>query len=179
MCDPLLCVCALTSQNMADNDLGLEGARIISDFLQENNSSLCKLQLSGEPIAGMERPLATEGETNREDLGSSVLVPEHQAASSPCWTRQPCPSRATPTSCFPEQALFAAPFPYFGHLHLLGSTWLICLRLSCHARLHVHVVFSRDFSDACHHSNALLPLLCPVSPVVLMLINCLIIAGPL
>ena len=68
LCDPLprvcVCVCALTSQNMSDNDLGLEGARIISDFLQENNSSLWKLKLSGEPIAGEERTLATEGEKN-------------------------------------------------------------------------------------------------------------------
>lgn len=60
-----MCVCALTSQNMSDNDLGLEGARIISDFLQENNSSLWKLKLSGEPIAGEERTLATDGEKKR------------------------------------------------------------------------------------------------------------------
>ncbi|XP_013209973.1 leucine-rich repeat-containing protein 74A [Microtus ochrogaster] len=37
----------LQELNMSDNDLGLEGARIISDFLQENNSSLWKLKLSG------------------------------------------------------------------------------------------------------------------------------------
>ncbi|KAF6351723.1 leucine rich repeat containing 74A [Rhinolophus ferrumequinum] len=33
--------------NISDNDLGLEGARIISNFLQRNVSSLLKLQLSG------------------------------------------------------------------------------------------------------------------------------------
>ncbi|XP_076777700.1 leucine-rich repeat-containing protein 74A isoform X3 [Arvicanthis niloticus] len=35
------------AQNVSNNGLGLEGARIISDFLQENNSSLWKLKLSG------------------------------------------------------------------------------------------------------------------------------------
>ncbi|XP_038968242.1 leucine-rich repeat-containing protein 74A isoform X2 [Rattus norvegicus] len=38
---------AITLVNVSDNNLGLEGARIISDFLQENNSSLWKLKLSG------------------------------------------------------------------------------------------------------------------------------------
>ncbi|CAH6846960.1 Lrrc74a [Phodopus roborovskii] len=37
----------LQELNLSNNDLGLEGARIISDFLQENNSSLWKLKLSG------------------------------------------------------------------------------------------------------------------------------------
>ncbi|GAB1297660.1 Leucine-rich repeat-containing 74A [Apodemus speciosus] len=37
----------LQELNVSDNHLGLEGARIISDFLQENNSSLWKLKLSG------------------------------------------------------------------------------------------------------------------------------------
>ncbi|XP_027274395.1 leucine-rich repeat-containing protein 74A isoform X2 [Cricetulus griseus] len=37
----------LQELNMSNNDLGLEGAKIISDFLQENNSSLWKLKLSG------------------------------------------------------------------------------------------------------------------------------------
>ncbi|XP_005084072.2 leucine-rich repeat-containing protein 74A isoform X2 [Mesocricetus auratus] len=37
----------LQELNMSNNNLGLEGARIISDFLQENNSSLWKLKLSG------------------------------------------------------------------------------------------------------------------------------------
>lgn len=52
LCYSFLCVCALTSQNVSDNDLGIDGARIISDFLQENNSSLWKLKLSGEPTGG-------------------------------------------------------------------------------------------------------------------------------
>ncbi|XP_020747973.1 leucine-rich repeat-containing protein 74A isoform X4 [Odocoileus virginianus] len=33
--------------NISDNDLGLEGARILSEFLQNNTSSLFSLQLSG------------------------------------------------------------------------------------------------------------------------------------
>ncbi|XP_036061349.1 leucine-rich repeat-containing protein 74A [Onychomys torridus] len=37
----------LQELNVSDNDLGIDGARIISDFLQENNSSLWKLKLSG------------------------------------------------------------------------------------------------------------------------------------
>ncbi|XP_017170640.1 leucine-rich repeat-containing protein 74A isoform X2 [Mus musculus] len=37
----------LQELNVSDNNLGLEGARIISNFLQENNSSLWKLKLSG------------------------------------------------------------------------------------------------------------------------------------
>ncbi|XP_076777699.1 leucine-rich repeat-containing protein 74A isoform X2 [Arvicanthis niloticus] len=37
----------LQELNVSNNGLGLEGARIISDFLQENNSSLWKLKLSG------------------------------------------------------------------------------------------------------------------------------------
>ncbi|XP_074183275.1 leucine-rich repeat-containing protein 74A [Rhinolophus sinicus] len=37
----------IQEMNISDNDLGLEGARIISDFLQRNVSSLLKLQLSG------------------------------------------------------------------------------------------------------------------------------------
>uniref|UniRef100_A0A8C5P2X9 Leucine rich repeat containing 74A n=1 Tax=Jaculus jaculus TaxID=51337 RepID=A0A8C5P2X9_JACJA len=37
----------LQELNISDNDLGLEGAKIISNFLQENNSSLWKLKLSG------------------------------------------------------------------------------------------------------------------------------------
>ncbi|XP_052041314.1 leucine-rich repeat-containing protein 74A [Apodemus sylvaticus] len=37
----------LQELNVSNNHLGLEGARIISDFLQENNSSLWKLKLSG------------------------------------------------------------------------------------------------------------------------------------
>ncbi|XP_008838335.1 leucine-rich repeat-containing protein 74A [Nannospalax galili] len=37
----------LQELNLSNNDLGLEGAKIISDFLQENNSALWKLKLSG------------------------------------------------------------------------------------------------------------------------------------
>ncbi|XP_066129746.1 leucine-rich repeat-containing protein 74A isoform X1 [Saccopteryx bilineata] len=37
----------LQEMNVSDNALGLEGARIISQFLQKNYSSLLKLQLSG------------------------------------------------------------------------------------------------------------------------------------
>ncbi|XP_031212965.1 leucine-rich repeat-containing protein 74A isoform X2 [Mastomys coucha] len=37
----------LQELNVSGNNLGLEGARTISDFLQENNSSLWKLKLSG------------------------------------------------------------------------------------------------------------------------------------
>ncbi|KAM5240687.1 leucine-rich repeat-containing protein 74A [Hipposideros larvatus] len=37
----------LQEMNISDNALGLEGARIISNFLQRNASSLLKLQLSG------------------------------------------------------------------------------------------------------------------------------------
>ncbi|XP_070370216.1 leucine-rich repeat-containing protein 74A isoform X3 [Equus asinus] len=37
----------LQELNLSDNDLGLEGARIISEFLQRNTSSLSNLQLSG------------------------------------------------------------------------------------------------------------------------------------
>nr|XP_023483926.1 leucine-rich repeat-containing protein 74A isoform X4 [Equus caballus] len=38
---------AIALVNLSDNDLGLEGARIISEFLQRNTSSLSNLQLSG------------------------------------------------------------------------------------------------------------------------------------
>ena len=44
--------CSLAFQNVSDNDLGLEGARILSEFLQNNTSSLFSLQLSGEPMKG-------------------------------------------------------------------------------------------------------------------------------
>ncbi|XP_044247273.3 leucine-rich repeat-containing protein 74A [Ursus arctos] len=37
----------LQEMNISDNDLGLKGARIISEFLQRNTSSLWNLQLSG------------------------------------------------------------------------------------------------------------------------------------
>ncbi|XP_068412796.1 leucine-rich repeat-containing protein 74A [Eschrichtius robustus] len=37
----------LQEMNISDNDLGLEGARILSEFLQNNTSSLFSLQLSG------------------------------------------------------------------------------------------------------------------------------------
>ncbi|XP_061285540.1 leucine-rich repeat-containing protein 74A isoform X2 [Bos javanicus] len=37
----------LQEMNVSDNDLGLEGARILSEFLQNNTSSLFSLQLSG------------------------------------------------------------------------------------------------------------------------------------
>ncbi|XP_065727719.1 leucine-rich repeat-containing protein 74A [Phocoena phocoena] len=37
----------LQEMNISDNDLGLEGARILSEFLQNNTSSLFTLQLSG------------------------------------------------------------------------------------------------------------------------------------
>ncbi|TKC43984.1 hypothetical protein EI555_013869 [Monodon monoceros] len=38
---------AIALVNISDNDLGLEGARILSEFLQNNTSSLFTLQLSG------------------------------------------------------------------------------------------------------------------------------------
>ncbi|KAG8514370.1 Leucine-rich repeat-containing protein 74A [Galemys pyrenaicus] len=41
--------CFIAFQNVSENDLGFEGARIISAFLQKNISSLSSLQLSGEP----------------------------------------------------------------------------------------------------------------------------------
>ncbi|KAJ1078579.1 hypothetical protein K5549_000761 [Capra hircus] len=37
----------LQEMNVSDNDLGLEGARILSEFLQNNTSSLLSLQLAG------------------------------------------------------------------------------------------------------------------------------------
>nr|KAF6501214.1 leucine rich repeat containing 74A [Molossus molossus] len=40
---------AIALVNISDNALGLEGAKIISEFLQRNSSSLFNLQLSGEP----------------------------------------------------------------------------------------------------------------------------------
>ncbi|KAI4583477.1 hypothetical protein MJG53_008690 [Ovis ammon polii x Ovis aries] len=38
---------AIALVNVSDNDLGLEGARILSEFLQNNTSSLLSLQLAG------------------------------------------------------------------------------------------------------------------------------------
>ncbi|KAB0399798.1 hypothetical protein E2I00_002661, partial [Balaenoptera physalus] len=44
---PVLPVPTTMLRNISDNDLGLEGARILSEFLQNNTSSLFSLQLSG------------------------------------------------------------------------------------------------------------------------------------
>nr|XP_023483924.1 leucine-rich repeat-containing protein 74A isoform X1 [Equus caballus] len=73
----------LQELNLSDNDLGLEGARIISEFLQRNTSSLSNLQLSGLAfsMAG-----CFKGETGRAGIreGKAALV----------W-------RASPTPTFP------------------------------------------------------------------------------
>nr|XP_023483925.1 leucine-rich repeat-containing protein 74A isoform X2 [Equus caballus] len=74
---------AIALVNLSDNDLGLEGARIISEFLQRNTSSLSNLQLSGLAfsMAG-----CFKGETGRAGIreGKAALV----------W-------RASPTPTFP------------------------------------------------------------------------------
>jgi hypothetical protein len=64
----------------------LEGAKIISEFLQGNISSLWKLKLSGEPMEGEKGDTRNKGKGEgkiRENPGSRRATPD--PSSSPSW----------------------------------------------------------------------------------------------
>ncbi|XP_058511156.1 leucine-rich repeat-containing protein 74A isoform X1 [Ochotona princeps] len=68
----------LQELNISDNDLGLEGAKIISDFLQRNISSLWKLKLSGnnfkeESAALLSQALSSNYQIKKMNLSHNQL----------------------------------------------------------------------------------------------------------
>ncbi|XP_058511160.1 leucine-rich repeat-containing protein 74A isoform X3 [Ochotona princeps] len=69
---------AIALVNISDNDLGLEGAKIISDFLQRNISSLWKLKLSGnnfkeESAALLSQALSSNYQIKKMNLSHNQL----------------------------------------------------------------------------------------------------------